>query len=244
MEQIHRGQPLEELEVGLLARVGVVGAPDPGQQLGQRVDRHRAPGLDRGLRDQHRQRRLAGADVAHQPQPPAFVEALVDRVDVLADGARRPARGPCRGPCPRPAGGRRRRPGSAAGIAEATPRGAPAAIRGARHSQGRATSSGPRIQPGAVADAERAAGSGSSRCSAASRHGARRRAVGTASSATSTSGGPSPGFCSTGRSAPPCALSTNRGYCSRKTTSTLPVGPLRCLAMISSASLGSSASSL
>src|SRR5207248_4092451 len=60
---------------------------------------------------------------------------------------------------------------------------------------------------------------------------------GHASSARSIRGGPSPGFCSTGRSPP--ARSTNRGYCSRNTTGTSPVGPLRCFDTIRSASLGS-----
>src|SRR5262249_53711219 len=41
VEEVDLGQPPEELEVGLLARVGVVGAPDPRQQLRQRVDRDR-----------------------------------------------------------------------------------------------------------------------------------------------------------------------------------------------------------
>ena len=41
VEQVDRGQPLEEGEVGVAARLGVVGAADPRQQLRQRVDRDR-----------------------------------------------------------------------------------------------------------------------------------------------------------------------------------------------------------
>ena len=91
----------------------------------------------------------------------------------------------------------------------------------------------------AVADPERAGRLGRV-VGARQPHRSRRGAH--ASSARSISGGPSPALCSTGRSLPP-ARSTNRGYCSRKTTGTSPVGPLRCLATIRSASLGSASSS-
>ena len=82
MQQVHRGQALEEVEVGL-PRLGVVGAADPCKEARQRVDRDRALRLHRRLRDQHRERRLAGADVAHQPQPIPLVEPLVDLLDEL-----------------------------------------------------------------------------------------------------------------------------------------------------------------
>src|SRR6476660_3126822 len=68
VEQVDRGQALEKGEVGVAARLGVVGAADAGEQLRQRVDRDRAARLQRRLGDQHRQRRLAGAGVAEEPE--------------------------------------------------------------------------------------------------------------------------------------------------------------------------------
>ena len=47
MEQVDGGQPAEELEIGELAGVAVVGAADPRQQARQRVDRGGVAGLDR-----------------------------------------------------------------------------------------------------------------------------------------------------------------------------------------------------
>ena len=81
VEQVDRGQPLEEGEVGVAARLGVVGAADPRQQLRQRVDRDRLAGFQRRLGDQHRQRRLAGPGVAEEPEAAAFGEARVEIVD-------------------------------------------------------------------------------------------------------------------------------------------------------------------
>src|SRR5581483_1898824 len=115
---------------------------------------------------------------------------------------------------------------------------------------------GPEDPTGAVADPERTGRLGVSprpRQTHRSRQGA--HASSAKSSARSTSGGPPPPPPPTPRSGPrapglcsipgsePRARSTNRGYCSRKTTGTSPVGPLRCLAMIRSASLGSASSS-
>src|SRR6188472_4209736 len=84
MEQVNRGQPLEESEVGVAAGLGVVGATDASEQLRQRVDRDRAAGLQRRLGDQHRQRRLAGARVAEEPEAAPGVEASVEIIDVGA----------------------------------------------------------------------------------------------------------------------------------------------------------------
>ena len=134
-------------EVGVAARFGVVGAADPRQQFRQRVDRDAACPLQRRLRDQHRQRRLAGAGVTEEPQAAALGEPPVEIVDVGAHRRRPPLWSAGRAPCRRPAGGRRRRRGSAPG----SPRRCRGCARGggvrSRQSQGRATSSGPRIQP-------------------------------------------------------------------------------------------------
>jgi hypothetical protein len=43
-------------------------------------------GLDRLLRNQHRERRLAGADAALEPEPAAVCQLCVDVVDVRLDG--------------------------------------------------------------------------------------------------------------------------------------------------------------
>src|SRR4051794_29279202 len=67
VEQVDRGQSLEEGEVGVAAGLGVIGATDAGEQLRQRVDRDRAAGLQRRLGDEHRQRGLTGAGVAEEP---------------------------------------------------------------------------------------------------------------------------------------------------------------------------------
>ena len=93
VEEVDRGQPLEEREVGVAARLGLEGAADPRQQLRQRVDRDRAAGLDRALGDEHRERRLAGPGVAEQPEAAALVEPPVELVDEGADLTdRRPRR--------------------------------------------------------------------------------------------------------------------------------------------------------
>ena len=83
---------LKNSQVGELAGVGVVGAPDPRQQPRQRVDRDRVPGLDRRLRDQHRERRLAGptSPSSHRPRPSAMLR--VEVVDERRGPPRRTAR--------------------------------------------------------------------------------------------------------------------------------------------------------
>ena len=65
--------------------LGVDRVADQVEQPRQRVDRHRAPGVERGLGDDHRERRLARADVAHQPQALAGVEVRVDVAHVAPD---------------------------------------------------------------------------------------------------------------------------------------------------------------
>src|SRR6188472_2503882 len=47
VEQVDRGQALEEGEVGVAAGLRVVGAADVGEKLGQRVNRHRVTRLQR-----------------------------------------------------------------------------------------------------------------------------------------------------------------------------------------------------
>src|SRR3954465_465607 len=61
VEQVDAAEPLEQLHVRALRAV-FVGLLDVGEQARHRVDRHRAPGLQRRLRDEHRQRGLTGAD--------------------------------------------------------------------------------------------------------------------------------------------------------------------------------------
>ncbi len=107
VQQVHGRQAVEEAEhcrpsSSIASRMQV-------QQARERVDRDRAPGVERGFGDQHRQHRLAGADVAHDPQPPARVELLRDRRWRTA-APRGSARGTARGRCRRAA--RRRRRGS------------------------------------------------------------------------------------------------------------------------------------
>ena len=72
-------------EIGELADLAVVGAADARQQARQRVDRGRVARLDRPLGDQHRQGRLAGADVALEPEPATVGDVGVQVVDERAD---------------------------------------------------------------------------------------------------------------------------------------------------------------
>src|SRR4051794_5743154 len=84
VQEVHRREALQQAGVGA-GRVVVVGAADVGEQGGQRVDAHGAPGCQRGLGDQHGQRGLAGAHVPEQPQAPPLVEALGDAVGEATD---------------------------------------------------------------------------------------------------------------------------------------------------------------
>ena len=83
MQQVHAAEPLEELHVGAL-RGRLVGLLDVGQEARHRVDRDRMTRAQRGVGDQHRQRGLAGADVAVEPEAAAVVEIAVDVADVVA----------------------------------------------------------------------------------------------------------------------------------------------------------------
>ena len=87
VEQVDGGEPLEESEIGVTARLRVVGTANAGQQLRQRVDRDRAIRLQRRLGDQHRQRRLAGAGVTHQPEAAARLDV---RLQLVHPGAHHP----------------------------------------------------------------------------------------------------------------------------------------------------------
>ena len=69
-------EPVQEVEHALLR---VHRLAQQVQQPGQRVDRDRAPGVERRFGDEHRERRLARADVALDPQPASGVEVLLDR---------------------------------------------------------------------------------------------------------------------------------------------------------------------
>ncbi len=64
------------------------------QQARQRVDRDRAPRVERRLGDEHRERRLAGAHVALDPQAPARLEVRLDRAHVAAHRAHLVGGGP------------------------------------------------------------------------------------------------------------------------------------------------------
>src|SRR3954469_8560887 len=76
-EHVDGAEPAEEAEVGV-ARVAVEGALDLGEQTRHGVDRVRAADLLGLLGDQDRQRGLAGARRAVEPQPTAGVEVAVD----------------------------------------------------------------------------------------------------------------------------------------------------------------------
>ncbi len=91
VEEVDRGQLAEQLHVGVAVRAGVVALADPRQQFGQRVDRDRVLALQRHLRDEHAERRLAGPGVAEEPDAASGGEVLVELVEVGADRAdRRP----------------------------------------------------------------------------------------------------------------------------------------------------------
>ena len=191
VEQVDGGEPLEELGVGLLAGLGVEGAADAGQELGKGVDCDRAPGLQGDPRDQHRQRRLAGAGAAVEPETAAGGRCSRRSTrSTRARGARRSRSSGSR------AGGRRRRRGTSRGSPSRSRAAAPCATIRERHSQGRATSSGPRIQPEPSQMPSRQgwrSPEGERIATQPLANGKSRRR-----SATSSSGGPSPAGCSTG----------------------------------------------
>ena len=74
VEEVDGGELVEQFQV----RAAVECAADDGQQPRQRVDRNGAPRLQGRLRDEHRERRLAGPDGAHEPQAAPVVEVVVD----------------------------------------------------------------------------------------------------------------------------------------------------------------------
>src|SRR3954447_15300797 len=77
VQQVDRGEAVEELHVGDLA-VGLERGADLGEQARQRVDRHAPAGIERGARDDHRECRLAGPDGAVEPQAAARIEVALD----------------------------------------------------------------------------------------------------------------------------------------------------------------------
>src|SRR2546423_10915813 len=77
VQQIHAREAAEEVEVRARGAV-LIGRLDVGEQLRHGVDRDRAPGLDRVLGDEHRERGLAGPDVAEEPVAAPTVEVAVD----------------------------------------------------------------------------------------------------------------------------------------------------------------------
>ncbi len=76
MQQVDLGEPAEELGVGTGGGI-VERRADLREQAGQRVDRDAAPSIQRLARDEHRERRLAGSDIAEEPQSTALGESLV-----------------------------------------------------------------------------------------------------------------------------------------------------------------------
>ena len=224
VEEVDRGQALEEGEVGVAAGLGVVGLADPRQQFRQRVDRDR---------------------VGRPPAPPWRPASPASSCRCRCRPSAR-GRGPRRGSASEvvapsygthldhhrvdvgaPAAGRRRRRGSGRGITEETPRLRPRRRRWPRHSQGAGDVS--RGRGSSRSRRRRRAGrtwprKGSLRAIAASERQAPRRVVGRR---------PSPAGCSIGGSWP--EWSANLGKRSRKTSFLVPIGPFLCLAMIRSA---------
>src|SRR3954447_1806762 len=90
VQEVDAGEPVEQLGVGVLGVV-VERAAQLGEQPRQGVDRDRAPRLEGLARDDHRERRLAGAHAAEDPQPATGVEVLVDAPGEVAHDARRRA---------------------------------------------------------------------------------------------------------------------------------------------------------
>ena len=114
---------------------------DHAQQARAGVDRDRAPGVDRRLRDDHRERGLAGAAAAGEPEAAAGVEVRPDRAR-RSGGSRAPASG-SGARCRSRRSARRRSRGSAWGSAPRAPARAIAAIRSGRQRH-RARSASPR----------------------------------------------------------------------------------------------------
>src|SRR5215218_3877502 len=83
VEEVDGGQAVDQPVERVLGVVLVRVAQQP-EQPREGVDRDGAVGRHRRLGDQHRERRLAGADVAREPQPAALAELLADRADILA----------------------------------------------------------------------------------------------------------------------------------------------------------------
>jgi hypothetical protein len=86
MEQVDGDETVEQADVRM-ARALVEGAAQLGEQAGEGVDGDRAPGLERGLGDEHRQGRLPGADVAGEAQALAGLELGGDVVGEAPDGS-------------------------------------------------------------------------------------------------------------------------------------------------------------
>src|SRR5919112_403437 len=84
VQEIHRGQAVQEVDVRALA-VGLEGRADLREQARQRVDRDAAPRVEGRPRDEHRERRLAGSDAPVEPQSAPGVEVRVDVADEALD---------------------------------------------------------------------------------------------------------------------------------------------------------------
>ena len=236
MEQVDRGQPLEEAR-GRSARRRRRRRCGGSAPAAAAASRSRPSGRPRAPpwrpASPASSCRCPTSPKNHIPRP---------RVEVARRARRRNARTALtatRVRVARHVGDRRAVEGDAAVLGAGSPRRRPRAPRlrdrarrGTRRA--RATSSSPRIQPEPSQTPSGQAGS---------RHGSLRAIAGVSASGapprpTSSSGGPSPAGCSTG------SLLARRG---RRTSGsgrgrrarTSPIGPLRCLAMISSATPGS-----
>src|SRR5579875_941243 len=84
VEQVDRGEPVEQVDMGALGPVGVA---DLVEQARERVDGDRVAAFERRLGDEHRERRLAGAGRSHQPQAAAGGQVIVDAGGVLTHRA-------------------------------------------------------------------------------------------------------------------------------------------------------------
>ena len=147
VEKVDRGEPLEEGGVGVASGLASRRSGGSGQAASA-ASRSRPSGpppappsrpASPASSCRCRSRRTA--------RDPCLFERSSSSSTKLLDRSRPPpwSRGPA--PCRRPAGGRRRRRGSAAGSPRRRRCSRPRFRRCSRHSQGRATSSGPRIQP-------------------------------------------------------------------------------------------------
>src|SRR5437879_11064015 len=81
MKQVDAHEAAEEVHVRALAAVGVVGVAYFSEEMRHGIDGDRVPAVESGLRDEHRQRALTGADVAREPHSLSIAQVAVDVID-------------------------------------------------------------------------------------------------------------------------------------------------------------------